>query len=112
MSFILKLNDEQVAISGGWNAALFGEKTNTSFPASVDQTYIWEHDGFNLRWVDDPPAPIPTPEEIAAQEAAQKQAQRLEDYRNESDPLFFKWQAGEIEKDEWLAKRNEIKTRY
>ena len=30
-------------------------------------------------------------------------------YREESDPLFFKWQAGEIEKSEWEAKRNEIK---
>lgn len=30
----------------------------------------------------------------------------------EADPLFFKWQAGEIKKEVWLAKRQEIKQRY
>jgi len=30
-------------------------------------------------------------------------------YREESDPLFFKWQAGEITKEEWMKKREEIK---
>ncbi len=30
-------------------------------------------------------------------------------YREESDSLFFKYQAGEIEKSVWIAKRNEIK---
>lgn len=37
---------------------------------------------------------------------------RYLDYFNESDPLFFKWQAGEITKEEWLIKRQEIKQRY
>jgi len=37
---------------------------------------------------------------------------RLKDYRNESDPLFFKWQRGEIEKQVWLDKVNEIKQRW
>lgn len=30
-------------------------------------------------------------------------------YRAEADGLFFKWQAGEIEKDVWLAARERIK---
>jgi hypothetical protein len=33
-------------------------------------------------------------------------------YKQEADPLFFKWQRGEIEKDEWLAKVTEIKQRH
>ena len=33
-------------------------------------------------------------------------------YIAESDPLFFKWQAGETTQEEWQAKRNEIKARY
>lgn len=33
-------------------------------------------------------------------------------YINEADPLFFKWQAGEATKEEWLAKREEIRSRY
>jgi hypothetical protein len=37
---------------------------------------------------------------------------RAEAYRNESDPLFFKWQRGEIEKQVWLDKVAEIKARY
>lgn len=33
-------------------------------------------------------------------------------YSSESDPLFFKWQRGEIEKQDWLDKVQEIKLRY
>lgn len=33
-------------------------------------------------------------------------------YRNEADPLFFKYQRGEITEQEWLDKVNEIKLRY
>lgn len=33
-------------------------------------------------------------------------------YQSESDPLFFKYQAGEATEKEWLDKRNEIKARY
>jgi hypothetical protein len=67
-----------------------------------------------------------TPEEIAqaqeqAQQAAQAEAQwkidnatqlRQSAYTAEADPLFFKWQAGESTKEEWEAKRAEIKARY
>lgn len=38
--------------------------------------------------------------------------QRLIAYRNESDPLFFKWQRGEVLEQEWLDKVAEIKARY
>lgn len=37
---------------------------------------------------------------------------RLQDYRNESDPIFFKWQRGESTKQEWLDKVAEIQQRY
>lgn len=37
---------------------------------------------------------------------------RADAYRNEADPLFFKAQRGDATMDEWLAKVNEIKTRY
>lgn len=37
---------------------------------------------------------------------------RAEAYRNESDPLFFKAQRGEIEQQVWLDKVAEIKARY
>jgi hypothetical protein len=43
---------------------------------------------------------------------AQAKINRAEAYRNESDPLFFKWQRGEATEQEWLDKVNEIKQRY
>ncbi len=33
-------------------------------------------------------------------------------YKTESDPLMVKFQLGKITKDEWEAKRDEIKTRH
>lgn len=37
---------------------------------------------------------------------------RLDAYRNEADPLFFKWQRGEATQQEWMGKVAEIKQRY
>jgi len=33
-------------------------------------------------------------------------------YREETDPLFFEYQRGDIEKSEWVAKVEEIKDRF
>jgi hypothetical protein len=56
-----------------------------------------------------PPAPpAPTPEEVYAR----MRAARAAAYRDEADPLFFKWQAGEATEAEWLDKRAEIRARY
>lgn len=37
---------------------------------------------------------------------------RQEAYRNESDPLFFQYQRGDVEKSVWLEKVQEIKDRF
>lgn len=37
---------------------------------------------------------------------------RLEAYRDESDPLYMKWQRGEATQQEWLDKIEEIKARF
>lgn len=42
----------------------------------------------------------------------QAQLQRSAAYTAESDPLFFKAQAGEVDQAEWLAKREEIRARF
>lgn len=42
----------------------------------------------------------------------QAQQQRSAAYAAESDPLFFKAQAGEVDQAEWLAKREEIRARF
>ena len=49
---------------------------------------------------------------IAAQQLAAAEANRQAAYVQEADPLFFKWQAGESTAQEWLAKREEIRSRY
>jgi hypothetical protein len=49
---------------------------------------------------------------VAEIESLAMQRQKQAAYQAESDPLFFKWQAGEITREEWLAKRNQIKERY
>ena len=59
---------------------------------------------------------VKTAEDKAAesQEVAllETKAARAAAYTAESDPMFFKWQAGEITDQEWLAKREEIRARY
>lgn len=46
------------------------------------------------------------------QSALLRDEQKRDAYRAESDPLFFKAQAGEIPLSAWVAKRNEIKARF
>jgi len=42
----------------------------------------------------------------------QVETNRRSAYRNESDPLFLKWQRGEATEQEWLDKIEEIKDRF
>jgi hypothetical protein len=67
MSWVLKENGEQIAISGGWNPTLFGKLTQTSFRKEVAQEFVWENGDYWLGWIDDIiPEPIPeTNEQIA-----------------------------------------------
>jgi hypothetical protein len=51
-------------------------------------------------------APPPPPTQ------AEQEAKRQSAYTAEADPLFFRWQAGEATEAEWLAKREEIRTRF
>lgn len=37
---------------------------------------------------------------------------RLQAYRDESDPLYMKWQRGETTQEAWLDKIEEIKARF
>ena len=52
------------------------------------------------------------PDLLAAHEAAEREREKLEAYRDEADPLYFKAMRGEGSLAEWLAKVNEIKARY
>ncbi|MBF9235592.1 hypothetical protein [Microvirga alba] len=55
---------------------------------------------------------IPVPEPEPGPKPAPAEIMRAQAYRDEADPLFFKWQRDEATKAEWLAKIAEIKARY
>ena len=73
------------------------------------------------KWVERSPvlAAEPTAEEIAAQReadylaalAARDEALRLA-LAAEADPQFFRWQRGEVAKEDWLATVAEVKARF
>jgi len=44
--------------------------------------------------------------------AVRKEGEKRLAYQAESDPLFFKWQAGEGTEQAWLDKRAEINARF
>jgi hypothetical protein len=72
-----------------------------------------------LEWLDQNQTK-PTQEEIAAEasrlEAAEPlciaQQSRAAAYQQEADPLFFKYQRGEVTKEEWESKIEEIRQRF
>jgi hypothetical protein len=49
---------------------------------------------------------------VAKPTADQVRLTRAGAFAAEADPLFFKYQAGEVTKEEWIAKREEIRARY
>lgn len=66
-------------------------------------------------WYQDYTVVDASPEEIAQREADmnnEAKQNRINAYRDESDPLFFKWQRGEATEQEWLDKVAEIKARF
>ena len=115
------------------------DNPNTSFPATIPDATLAEFGVYpvvpaeypqvdytknvveetpnlvNGVWYQDYTVVDATAEEIAAREAAlneQAKQNRINAYRDESDPLFFKWQRNEATEQEWLDKVAEIKARY
>jgi hypothetical protein len=117
---------------------LIRDNPNTSFPAEISEECASEFDVYPVTQVEYPQVDHTknvietaelvgekwtqkfsvvdaTPEEIAFRVNelnAMAQNNRASAYRNESDPLFFKWQRGEATQQEWLDKVAEIKARY
>jgi hypothetical protein len=72
----------------------------------------------NLLWNDESPKPSYQEVSDAWKEIEQDlenekiKSFRKRAYQEESDPLFFKYQRGDAEKSEWVAKIQEIKERF
>jgi hypothetical protein len=80
-----------------------------------DQRMCWEHAIVVQEGVTKPTKAEFDAKLIEVQAQYQEQqidANRQAAYQTESDPLFFKWQAGEATQEEWAAKRQEIKERF
>lgn len=118
---------------------LYAEYPNTSFPDKLENSTLAEFDIYivkqqqkpqvdytqnvieetpnlvNDEWHQNWVVTDATQEEIEQRKAEminEVKQKRADAYRNESDPLFFKAQRGESTMAEWIAKVNEIKTRF
>lgn len=86
-------------------------------PGAAWKVYGESYD--DIVWLDDK-IKKPTQDEVNAawpsieRDYILKEARRHREdaYRKEADPLFFKYQAGEIPREDWEVKRAEIRDRY
>lgn len=74
-----------------------------------DDHYLWR--GYQ-EWLEDGNEALPADVPSADESSANAAAMRFLAYKEEADPLFFKYQRGEATKEDWLAKVNEIKERF
>jgi hypothetical protein len=85
------------------------DKSETGFPVSQEMTWVDSNEEFDVgdNCID---GALSKQEVIAPQQDID--VLRRNAYQLESDPLFFKWQRGELEKQAWLDKVDEIRNRY
>ena len=88
---------------------------------NTNQLWAFESDGSQDPFITESMQPL-SDEEADAHRAAiaaaalvanyDYRALRAAAFKNEADPLFFKAQRGEATNDQWLAKCDEIRSRY
>jgi hypothetical protein len=115
------------------------DNPNTSFPKEITDKVLSDWNVYHVKPINKPEVDYTknvtegTPIEIDGEwvqtweitqasetEIAEREQQNIENlkqlrqdaYREESDPLFFKWQRGEATEQEWLNKVQEIKEKY
>jgi hypothetical protein len=135
----IKLNNGQVEKYPYSQGQLRADNPNTSFPTTMPDSLLADWDVYPVKQADQPqvdhtknvkedtpqfinnewvqvweitPASNEEIDQRVAEKNAQAESNRAKAYRNESDPLFFKWQRAEATQQEWLDKVAEIKLRY
>jgi hypothetical protein len=90
-----------------WEGILLESDSSTN----QDRIVSWEHSTL-LRPTEEQLNSVSEEEFIKNSQVKLLKHNRSAAYQQEADPLFFKYQAGEVEKEEWLEKREEIRQRY
>jgi len=128
----IKLNNNQIEKYPYSINDLKIENRQTSFPSEIPLSILAEYDVYEVVATDAPSITYkqnlvegtPVNEDgvwkqtwIVSDKSVEEisllnEQYRKEAYRNESDPLFFKWQRDEIDKQDWLDKVTEIKQRF
>jgi hypothetical protein len=108
------------------------DNPDTSFPSEVPLSIFAEYDVYEVKTTVAPAITMfqtlleGTPELVnddwvqtwivsdkpLEEKESLKKLLRSEAYKEESDPIFFKWQRGEATEQEWLDKVAEIKQRW
>jgi hypothetical protein len=128
----IKLKNNNIEKYPYYSRDLLSENPNTSFPEVISDDLYKEWDIYPVKVVQQPNITYKqnisegVPEfinnewtqtwiitdKLIEEINSIQESNRKEAYREESDPLFFKWQRGEIEKQVWLDKVAEIKQRW
>lgn len=82
---------------------------NTPPPSTSGREFaVWSNGSWEIEI--EPPEPEPEPDYVYNEKDIEANRQRA--YRENSDPLFFKWQRGSATKQEWLDSVQEVKNAH
>jgi hypothetical protein len=128
----IKLNNNEIEKYPYSEWQLKSDNPQVSFPATISKQILEEFSVYEVVTADAPSITykqdlsegIPVNEDgvwkqtwVVTDKSTEKvnaiqESNRKQAYIDESDPLFFKWQRGEIDKQVWLDKVVEIKQRW
>lgn len=108
-----KVTDTCIEIQGGFNYSYNASNTSVidTAPPEPPIAFVWRWEDSGWVCIDQDAIDAYKASETALFNSNQSQ-RRLDAYKQESDPVFFKAQRNEATMDEWRALVAEIKERY